>query len=61
MVRCQFCLDDVENEDTREVLDGETLVSVCVCESCAEEVEAVDNVIDCQIEDNKLLQQEIPI
>jgi len=35
-MRCQFCLRDVENEDTREIIDGETLATISVCEDCAE-------------------------
>jgi len=53
-MRCQFCLKDVENEDTREILDSETLATISVCEDCAEETGQIDDVIDCQIEDLQL-------
>ena len=58
---CQFCLRSVENEDTREILDKETLLTIQVCEDCAEETGAIDEVIDNQIEDRKLQTLGIPI
>ena len=48
---CQFCLRNVENEDVQEILDKETLLTICVCEKCAEEVGQLDGVIDNQIEE----------
>ena len=50
-MKCQFCGN---KEATKELLDGETLCPVDVCDDCAKETQGVDEVIDNQIEDLQL-------